>query len=377
MSLGRHGDSVVEGRRVRAVIMYDVAIVGAGPAGATLARLIAPHYRVLLIEKRRFDGDSGTLSPPKCCGGLLAPDAQRMLSVLGLGLPKDVLEEPQLFVVKAVDIRQGLERCYQRHYINMDRQRFDHWLLSMVPSTVDIRMDCRFISFTREADGFTLSLRQGNDSCTERAKILVGAGGANSRVRRLLSPERPHSVRYIAIQEWVEKDHNLPYFTSLFDPEITDYYGWTIPKANHLLIGVALHPGPGASGRFDRLKEKLRRHGFDFGRTLRREGAYIVRPTRLADAVAGAKGIALIGEAAGWISPSSAEGFSYAFRSALALAQATRPGLKGFERRYRDRIWALRANVFLKNWKSRVVFNPTLRKAVMRSGVQSVKMAAP
>lgn len=31
-------------------------------------------------------------------------------------------------------------------------------------------------------------------------------------------------------------------------------------------------------------------------------------------------------------------------------------------------VWALRANVLLKNRKRRVVFNPTLRKAVMRSG---------
>jgi len=357
--------------------MYDVAIVGAGPAGATLARLIGPRYRVLLIEKRRFEGDSEMLAPPKCCGGLLAPDAQRMLSVLGLGLPKDVLEEPQLFVVKAVDLRLRLERCYQRHYINMDRQRFDQWLLSMIPPAVDVRTDCRFVSFDRQREGFTLSLRQCDELRTEQARILVGAGGANSRVRRLLSPQRPFPMRYIAIQEWVEKDHNLPYFTSLFDREITDYYGWTIPKANHLLIGAALHPGPTASRKFDLLKEKLRRYGFEFGRTLRREGAYIVRPTRQADLVTGARGIALIGEAAGWISPSSAEGFSYAFRSALALARAMRPTLAGFERRYRHELRALRVNLFLKSWKSRVVFNPTLRKAVMRSGLQSVRMVAP
>jgi flavin-dependent dehydrogenase len=35
--------------------MYDVAILGAGPAGSTLARLIGDQYKVLIIEKRKFD----------------------------------------------------------------------------------------------------------------------------------------------------------------------------------------------------------------------------------------------------------------------------------------------------------------------------------
>jgi flavin-dependent dehydrogenase len=95
--------------------MYDIAIIGAGPAGATLARLIGDQYKVLLIEKRRLPDQSEGFSAIKCCGGLLAPDAQMMLSKLGLGLPKSVLEDPQLFVVKSIDLRQGLERYYQRH----------------------------------------------------------------------------------------------------------------------------------------------------------------------------------------------------------------------------------------------------------------------
>jgi flavin-dependent dehydrogenase len=81
--------------------MYDVAIIGAGPAGATLARLIGKKYKVLLIDKRQLIDLPESFSSRKCCGGLLAPDAQRMLSKLGLGLPKSVLEEPQLFVVRA------------------------------------------------------------------------------------------------------------------------------------------------------------------------------------------------------------------------------------------------------------------------------------
>lgn len=358
-------------------MIYDVAIVGAGPAGATFARLVGRRYRVLLVDKRPFESDAETFSRAKCCGGLLAPDAQRMLSALGLGLPKCVLEEPQLFVVKALDLRQGKERYYQRHYINMDRRRFDSWLLSLVPSGVEVRTNCRFVSYEREGDGFTLRFTQGGRPVTERAGILVGADGAHSRVRRYLLPTSPPPTRYIAIQEWVERDHSLPYFTSLFDPEITDYYGWTIPKRDHLLIGAALHPGRDAAVKFDLLKDKLRRLGFEFGRTLRREGAFIVRPRRRADLCTGDQGIALVGEAAGWISPSSAEGFSYAFRSALLLDEAlsTTPG--GFERHYRRKARALRHNILLKNWKSRIVFNPTLRQAIMTSGVRSVKVIAP
>ena len=64
--------------------MFDVAIAGAGPAGATLARLIGKSYRVLLIDKRHFQEPSEGFACEKCCGGLLAPDAQRMLSKLAL-----------------------------------------------------------------------------------------------------------------------------------------------------------------------------------------------------------------------------------------------------------------------------------------------------
>ena len=31
---------------------YDIAIIGAGPAGATLARLLDKQYKVLLLDKR-------------------------------------------------------------------------------------------------------------------------------------------------------------------------------------------------------------------------------------------------------------------------------------------------------------------------------------
>src|SRR5215213_10502209 len=54
---------------------FDVAIVGAGPAGATTAyRLARAHARVLLVDKVRFPRD-------KPCGGGVTTRAAKQLPV--------------------------------------------------------------------------------------------------------------------------------------------------------------------------------------------------------------------------------------------------------------------------------------------------------
>jgi len=107
--------------------MYDIAIIGSGPAGSTLARLIGEKYKVLLIDKRDLENEVTKNHVNKCCGGLLAPDAQKMIAKLGLGLPKEILVDPQLFAVRTIDISNNLERLYQRFYFNMDREKLDRW----------------------------------------------------------------------------------------------------------------------------------------------------------------------------------------------------------------------------------------------------------
>jgi geranylgeranyl reductase len=352
--------------------MYDVAIIGAGPAGATLARLIGDRYKVLLIEKRQLPDWSENFSSTKCCGGLLAPDAQMMLSKLGLGLPRSVLEEPQLFVVKSIDIPQRLERYYQRHYINMNRKKFDSWLLSLVPSSVDIRTHCRLQFYASQNNGFKLSLVDQKRTFVEKARILIGADGAKSKIRSQSAARHLFPQKYVAIQEWVERKNDFPYFTSIFDRNITDYYCWTIPKGNYLLIGAALPYKKKAAERFALLKTKLQNYGMQYGKTVFREGTLILRPLRQNQLSIGRNRIALLGEAAGWISPSSAEGLSYAFKSALMLSDALRSTPDGFEKRYQEKTRQLRKNIFLKNLKSIFIFNPVLRKLIMNSGLQSI-----
>ena len=353
---------------------YDIAIVGAGPAGATLARLVGQKYKVLLIDKRKMDTPSAPGDVNKCCGGLLAPDAQKMLARLGLGVPQQVLVGQQLFVVRTIDLPNSRERYYQRHYLNLDREKFDRWLVSMVPERVDRYFNCYFKSLERTGQGFTVKVGNQGQEFTVQAKVVIGADGASSRIRQTCFPGDSLPKTYIAIQEWFEVNEELPYLSAVFDEEITDFYAWTISKDNYLLIGAALEQGGQAIAKFDLLKNKLLAYGFNFGKRQKKEGALILRPQRSKDICLGRDGIALVGEAAGWISPSSAEGLSYAFNSAFLLAQSLDYGLDKFWQYYHNYSGAIRRNIWLKNLKSPFMYNPWLRKMVMASGLESVEV---
>ena len=97
--------------------MYDLIIAGAGPAGSNLARLLAKatDLKICIIDKRMMNTMKES-KPVKTCGGLLSPDAQHMLARLGITIPVDVLEDPQLFSVRTIDFDNGLDRTYQRYY---------------------------------------------------------------------------------------------------------------------------------------------------------------------------------------------------------------------------------------------------------------------
>ena len=344
---------------------FDVAIIGAGPAGTTFARELSardPNARILLI-------DGQTTQNAKPCGGLLSPDAQKVLAEFALTLPNSVLADPQIFSVHTIDLGSRVTRLYQRHYLNMDRLAFDRWLLSLVPSSVQI-IGGRCTKITRD-EGFTLQVQAESGMQEYRARTLVGADGSSSIVRRQFFKIQPY--KYVSIQQWFAvADPAIPAYACIFDKQTSDSCSWLIRKDDCTVFGGAFAKS-GSRAAFEAQKERLEQHlGISLGKPTKTEACQVCSPRKRRDFITGKDGVYLLGEAAGLISASSFEGISSAMLSGRMLAEAF--AQKDVARAYRKATRPLRCKLYGKTLKRTVLCSPTLRALIMKSGVQSVKI---
>ena len=349
-------------------VIYDIAVIGAGPAGAVFAKEIAqarPDLNIILV-----DGQSPNSAKP--CGGLLAPDAQKLLARFDLVLPKSILEDPQIFAVETIDIDQKIVRYYQRHYLNMDRYAFDSWLLSLVPSHVAV---CKGrCSEIKNKDGvYNIFIRNNDEETQIVSKTVVGADGGGSIVRRTFF--KPMRVQYVAIQQWFEnKGQRLPYYSCIFDAKTSDSCSWTIHKGDYVIFGGAFEK-KGCREAFDTQKSRLEDFlGSSFGDAVKTEACLVSSPRTMGDFCTGDKGVFLLGEAAGFISASSFEGLSSAMLSGKILADAFAEE-KSFEKVrkiYRKSTLSLRFKLCMKSVKRALLCTPFTRLLIMKSKIQSI-----
>lgn len=343
---------------------YDYIIVGAGPAGSTFARIADKNKRILLLNR------NSTKSKP--CGGLLAPDAQKALAMFDLTLPKDVLVDPQIFSVRTIDLKTNQERRYQRMYINMNRDRFDKWLISLTGENVTVRGGlCTSIS--RRNDGFCVTWRDehGQAHC-DTCEKLIGADGASSIVRRTFF-KKFKTRRYTAIQQWFAIDENTsnPFYSCIFDADTSDCCSWSIFKDDCVIFGGAFAT-KNCHTAFEAQKSKLKSIGLDLGKPIKTEACSVLRPKGFKSICSGGYGVFLIGEAAGLISPSSLEGISSAINSAVKLEECIEK--EHPNARYRRAILPLAIKLLAKNLKCPFMYSPFLRRLVLASGVGSINV---
>ena len=158
---------------------YDVAIVGTGPAGtATALSLLKaePQLRgnILLIDKARHPRD-------KICAGGLIPHTLDCLDELDVPLSIPHVAVDRAFV-RVPPKRQVV--CEDGGLCSIVRRNeFDFLLVRAAEERgAEVRQAEKLTDVVREPDGVRLV----TDKQTYRARVLVGADGSGSRVRRQL-----------------------------------------------------------------------------------------------------------------------------------------------------------------------------------------------
>lgn len=297
--------------------LYDLIVVGAGPAGSTLAREAAGGgARVLLLDRAEFPRD-------KPCGGGVN---LRAASLLPFDLAA-VTERTVTGLRVSLNLSGDFTRRYSRPLCYMtQRSRLDAFLVEKAcASGAELRDGETVRSIESDTKSVTVRTRGGSF----RGRLLAGADGANGIVARATGLDGGRSLA-------VALEANLPCPGGIPDRWrqtiamdlglLPGGYGWLFPKEDHLNLGVGgwRHFGP----RLRSLLDRLTRH-YD----LRETGLEHVRghhlPIRQAGAPLASGRTLLVGDAAGLIDPLSGEGIYSAILSGNLAAKRVLAVLSG------------------------------------------------
>lgn len=170
---------------------YDVIIVGGGPAGSAAAIQLA--QRDPALATRTLLIDAATFPREKLCGGGVVREADRLLGFLGvrIDVPTVRIHTIRFAYAGGQAVRRGRDL-----FRVVRREDFDHALLREAEKRgVHVRQGERVSRVERQPDG--VRVRAGDT--TYRTRVLIGADGARSLVRRQLVGGRP-AKRFVALE---------------------------------------------------------------------------------------------------------------------------------------------------------------------------------
>jgi flavin-dependent dehydrogenase len=228
--------------------LYDVLIVGGGPAGSTCARVLTGGgARVAVVDRAEFPR-------VKLCAGWLSPGIWDVLQIAPASYPRGLWEWNTCHVHY-----RGKDHAIPCHGWFIRRYEFDEFLLHA--SGADLHLGTNVKQIERDASGqWAIG--------PLRARYLIGAGGTHCPVARMLAPTRPR--RAVGVQELeLQLDTISVARTRLGkdgEPELVLFddiggYGWNVPKSDWINVGCGTLDATAARGAWRHTHDHLRATG--------------------------------------------------------------------------------------------------------------------
>ncbi len=299
--------------------MYDVIVVGLGPAGSTAARDIAcAGLSVLGIDKERFPRY-------KSCGGCVST---KIDGILGFDI-SEVVEDTVYGAEftyrsgRSVDIISGRPVGY-----NVMRDRFDAFLVEKAREAGALIMEgCRIRSLSDNGSSVTVTDDSGH---TYTAKAVIGADGASGFIGREHFGLDPKQAAVSITAEVPYDSARLSLKGKLFIDfgSVPGGYAWIFPKEKVLSVGMAGDAAKVKGGIKECFNSFVRSHEALKGLKIDERCGWTV-PIYYSGASRAVRGrVLLAGDTGHLVDPFLGEGIYYAVRTGKGAASAIMESIK-------------------------------------------------
>jgi geranylgeranyl reductase family protein len=336
---------------------FDVAIVGAGPAGSSCAAFCSlAGLRTLVLERETFPRE-------KVCGDCLNPSSWPVLRRLGIAervrqLPHAILNTVEFIAISGRKVAVNLPGGDENE-ISIKRSLFDALLLSRARELgAQIYEGTIVTTVTAAANGSNWKIGTA-DGSVFAARTLVGADGRNSTVARLcnLLP-RPARER-VALQA------HIPLPPGFGDRIVLQFlregYSGQAPVNDEELNLCLVSKPSNLSALRCWAEQRFSLHEDHLWRTITPLSRVALSPAH--------DRLFMVGDAARVVEPFTGEGIYYALRSGELAAGAILKMIRG-----KDQQSALRefANAHAEMYRGRLWINRLARAAVLWPHVGSL-----